>query len=37
MAKLGVISDGISREFEHALAVMNEFSQGNDSLWQPRS
>ena len=25
MAKLGVITDGISREFEHALAVMNEF------------
>ena len=25
MAKLGVISDGIGREFEHALAVMNEF------------
>ena len=25
MAKLGVISDGISREFEHSLAVMNEF------------
>ena len=24
MAKLGVITDGISREFEHALAVMNE-------------
>lgn len=25
MAKLGVITDGISREFERALAVMNEF------------
>ena len=25
MAKLGVITDGISREFEHALNVMNEF------------
>ncbi len=25
MAKLGVITDGISREFEHALSVMNEF------------
>ena len=25
MAKLGVITDGISREFEHALAVMQEF------------
>ena len=25
MAKLGVITDGISREFEHALTVMNEF------------
>ena len=25
MTKLGVITDGISREFEHALAVMNEF------------
>ena len=25
MATLGVITDGISREFEHALAVMNEF------------
>ncbi len=25
MAKLGVITDGISRELEHALAVMNEF------------
>ena len=25
MAKLGVITDGISREFEHALGVMNEF------------
>ncbi len=25
MAKLGVITDGISREFEQALAVMNEF------------
>ena len=25
MAKLGVITDGISREFEHALDVMNEF------------
>lgn len=25
MAKLGVITDGISREFEHALAVMNEY------------
>ena len=25
MAKLGVITDGISREFEHALAVMNAF------------
>jgi sugar phosphate isomerase/epimerase len=25
MIKLGVITDGISREFEHALAVMNEF------------
>ena len=25
MAKLGVITDGISHEFEHALAVMNEF------------
>ena len=24
MAKLGVITDGISREFEHALSVMNE-------------
>ena len=24
MPKLGVITDGISREFEHALAVMNE-------------
>lgn len=25
MAKLGVITDGISRDFEHALDVMNEF------------
>ena len=25
MTKLGVITDGISREFEHALSVMNEF------------
>ena len=25
MAKLGVITDGISRELEHVLAVMNEF------------
>ncbi len=25
MAELGVITDGISREFEHALSVMNEF------------
>ena len=25
MTKLGVITDGISREFEHALTVMNEF------------
>ena len=25
MVKLGVITDGISREFEHALSVMNEF------------
>ena len=25
MSKLGVITDGISREFEHALHVMNEF------------
>ncbi len=25
MAKLGVITDGISREFEYALSVMNEF------------
>ena len=25
MAKLGVITDGISRELEHALSVMNEF------------
>ncbi len=25
MAKLGVITDGISREFEHALSIMNEF------------
>lgn len=25
MTKLGVIADGISREFEHALSVMNEF------------
>ena len=25
MAKLGVITDGISREFEYALAIMNEF------------
>ncbi len=25
MAKLGVITDGISRELEHALTVMNEF------------
>ncbi|MCY3832466.1 MAG: sugar phosphate isomerase/epimerase [Chloroflexi bacterium] len=25
MAKLGVITDGISRDFEHALSVMNEF------------
>ena len=24
MPKLGVITDGISREFEHALSVMNE-------------
>ena len=25
MAKLGVITDGISRDFEHALKVMSEF------------
>ena len=25
MTKLGVITDGISRDFEHALDVMNEF------------
>ena len=25
MAKLGLITDGVSREFEHALTVMNEF------------
>ena len=25
MAKLGVITDGISRDFEHALTVMDEF------------
>ncbi len=25
MTKLGVITDGISREFEHALTVMNEY------------
>lgn len=32
MAKLGVITDGISREFEHALSVMNEFGLGHAEL-----
>ena len=32
MAKLGVITDGISREFEHALSVMNEFGLSQAEL-----
>lgn len=32
MSKLGVITDGISREFEHALSVMNEFDLGYAEL-----
>lgn len=32
MAKLGVITDGISREFEHALTVMNQFDLNQAEL-----
>ena len=33
MVKLGVITDGISREFEYALSVMNEFDLSYASEW----